>query len=306
MCKSMLLRFSFLVAGLVSGGTASFASPCLAIDQSNDTLTEQERKAAINTFQAVLERQDFKIEGCEPFILTHSRLGEVVTIRVIQGSESRTLRAASLSDLPAAYDQIVISLISGKPIEASVRRDNVMQSQATREKESIDSIFFLGFSGSGASNVERVMPGFHLSAQFQTDAHTFGFSGGLLVGPSETTDSAVQDVEDDAARAFFGLDYAFFLSPLEASSFYVGTGLGYEGDVAGSLSGVGFYLSPTVGMEFFRTSAARVGVELKSTLPLYQLSGDGQDSEWNPALSLILKIGWDVPPEWILFSLLAR
>jgi hypothetical protein len=59
-------------------------------------------------------------------------------------------------------------------------------------------------------------------------------------------------------------------------------------------------------MEFFRTSAARVGIELKTSLPLYEVGGEGLSTEWNPALSLILKIGWDVPPEWILFSLLAR
>ena len=307
MFKANSLRSIFVGLALLGiGETAAASSPCVEIDQANDTLTPQEQKAALNTFESVLESQGAKDEPCEVFQLTHSRLGEVITIKVVQGNESRTLRASTLSDLPAAYDQIVLSLLSGEPLKESVRRNNVMRSQTRREKEAIDSLFFFGFSGSGAPQVERLMPGFHLSAQFETDAHSFGFSTGLMVGTGKNDGAVTTQVEEEAVRAFFGLDYAYFFSPLQSSSIYLGSGLGYEGTTVGGRSGDGFYLSPTVGMEFFRTSAARVGVELKSTLPLYEVGGEGLSTEWNPALSLILKIGWDVPPEWILFSLLAR
>lgn len=307
MFKKALLPGLLMAATLTGFAQNSFAaSPCVEIDQADDTLTPQEQKAALNTFESVLESQGFNHDACEVFQLTHSRLGEVITIKVVQGGESRTLRASSLSDLPAAYDQIVLSLLSGEPLKESVRRNNVMRSQARREKEAIDSLFFFGFSGSGAPQVERLMPGFHLSAQFETDAHAFGFSTGLMVGTGKNDGSVTTQVEEEAVRAFFGLDYAYFFSPLQSSSIYLGSGLGYEGTAVGGRTGDGFYLSPTVGMEFFRTSAARVGIELKTSLPLYEVGGEGLSTEWNPALSLILKIGWDVPPEWILFSLLAR
>lgn len=297
---SCLLGAAFVMASAVSAA----ASDCIEIDKANDTLTSQEQKAAINTFKAVLEKQNFDALNCQTFTLTHSRLGDVVTINVVYGPETRTLRASSLSDLPAAYDQIVLSLVSNQPLEDAIRRDNVTKTQATREKESIDSLMSFGFSGTGSSKVERLMPGFHLAWQFQTDAHAFGFNAGLTVGAGAENDN--ESANEGYARGSFGLDYSYFLSPMTPSSLYVGSGIGYEADAVGSMTGDGFYLSPAVGMEFFRTSAARVGVELRGTLPLYQISDDNDSAQWNPSLALVLSIGWEVAPEWLVFSLLSR
>ena len=94
------------------------------------------------------------------------------------------------------------------------------------------------------------MPGFHLLTRFETDAHAFGFGLDLSVGTQEETTDAFSSRTTGAARWSFGLDYAYFFSPLDSSSVYAGSGLGYSGDVVGERSGAGFYASPTLGMEF--------------------------------------------------------
>lgn len=299
------LCFIFTALTLSLGPGMAAASPCIEVDQTKDTLTAQEQKAAINTFEAVLSNQGVSSDNCTPFVIAHSRLGDVITVQVSRGEDIRTLRAETLSDLPAAYDQIVISFMSGEPLTKSVRRNNVMQSQSKREKEAVDSLFFFGFSGTGSSLSEEVMPGFHLLTRFETDAHAFGFGLDLSVGTEEQTTDAFSSRTTGAARWSFGLDYAYFFAPLDSSSFYAGTGLGYSGDVVGSRSGAGFYASPTLGMEFFRTSAARVSMELRSMLPFYQVESSSDSAKWNPGISLILRVGWDVPPEWILYGLLS-
>ena len=197
-------------------GIAS-ASPCIEVDQTKDTLTAQEQKAAINTFEAVLSSQGVSLDDCVPFVLAHSRLGDVITVQVSRGGDIRTLRAETLSDLPAAYDQIVISFMSGEPLTKSVRRNNVLQAQSKREKEAVDSLFFLGFSGTGSSLSEEVMPGFHLLTRFETDAHAFGFGLDLSVGTQEQTTDAFSSRTTGAARWSFGLDYAYFFAPLDSS-----------------------------------------------------------------------------------------
>ena len=131
------------------------------------------------------------------------------------------------------------------------------------------------------------MPGFHLLTRFETDAHAFGFGLDLSVGTQEETTDAFSSRTTGAARWSFGLDYAYFFSPLDSSSVYAGSGLGYSGDVVGERSGAGFYASPTLGMESFRTSAARVSMELRSTLPLYQIESSSGSAKWNPGISLI-------------------
>ena len=301
--RNLCLIFTTLILGL-GPGIAS-ASPCIEIDRTKDTLTAQEQKAAVNTFEAILSNQGVSLDDCTPFVLAHSRLGDVITVQVSRGEDTRTLRAETLSDLPAAYDQIVISFISGEPLTESVRRNNVMQSQSKREKEAVDSLVFLGFSGTGSSLSEEVMPGFHLLTRFETDAHAFGFGLDLSVGTQEETTDAFSSRTTGAARWSFGLDYAYFFSPLDSSSVYAGSGVGYSGDVVGERSGAGFYASPTLGMEFFRTSAARVSMELRSTLPFYQIESSSGSAKWNPGISFILRVGWDVPPEWILYGLLS-
>ena len=92
-----------------------------------------------------MNNQGVSLDNCTPFVLAHSRLGDVITVQVSREQDIRTLRAETLSDLPAAYDQIVISFMSGEPLTKSVRRNNVMQSQSKREKEAVDSLFFWVF-----------------------------------------------------------------------------------------------------------------------------------------------------------------
>ena len=65
-------------------------------------------------------------------------------MQVSRGGDIRTLRAKTLSDLPAAYDQIVISFISEEPLTKSVRR-KMFYKRNPSVQEAVDSLFFLIF-----------------------------------------------------------------------------------------------------------------------------------------------------------------
>ena len=156
--RNLCLIFTALT--LSFGAGIASASPCIEVNQTKDTLTAQEQKAAINTFEAVLSSQGVSLDDCVPFILAHSRLGDVITVQVSRGGDIRTLRAETLSDLPAAYDQIVISFMSGEPLTKSVRRNNVLQAQSKREKEAVDSLFFSDFLERGHRYLKRSCQGF--------------------------------------------------------------------------------------------------------------------------------------------------
>lgn len=296
-----LINVFVLSTLLLSSSLAHAASPCVALDDAQDTLSPVEQKAALRTFENALLEQDANLESCDvQYVLFHSRLGDVVTVFVSYGTESRTLRASSMSELPKAYDQIAISLITGTPLSESTRRDNVMESQADRSKEDIDTLVSIGFGASGSRAVGIAMPSLQLSWLIQTDTAVFGLYTDLAFGVGTTG-------EDDmsSGRIAAGLDYSHFFSPNESSSFYVGTGIGYEGNTTEIQSGHGFVVSPLVGIEFFRTTAARVAIEGQASLPLYELKG-GDDAMWNPALTIFAKVAFEVAPEILVWSLFSR
>ena len=289
------------MASLGASGAAHAASSCVSIDQEQDTLSVQEQKAALRIFENVLVEQGADLEPCETeFVLFHSRLGDIVTVFVRYGEETRTLRANSMSDVPKAYDQIAISLVTGTPLSKSTRRDNVMKSQADRAKEDIDTLFGFGFGASGSAVTNTVMPSIQLSWLIQTDESVFGLYSDFMF----STGRADAD-ENASGRIAAGMDYAHFFSPKSSSSFYFGTGLGYEANTTSIHSGHGFVVSPVLGVEFFRTTAARVAVEGQVSLPLYTIDGGGE-SKWNPALMVTAKISFEVAPEIVIWSLLSR
>ena len=78
--RNLCLIFTALT--LSFGAGIASASPCIEVNQTKDTLTAQEQKAAINTFEAVLSSQGVSLDDCVPFILAHSRLGDVITVQV--------------------------------------------------------------------------------------------------------------------------------------------------------------------------------------------------------------------------------
>ena len=175
-----------------------------------------------------------------------------------------------------------------------------MESQADREKEAIDTLFSVGFGASGSRATTNAMPSLQLAWLVQTDESIFGMYSDFMIGSGHTDDG-----ERASGRIAAGLDYAHYASPKDPSSFYIGAAIGYEGNTTEAQSGHGFVIAPIVGIEFFRTTTARVALEGRASLPLYELEGGG-NAMWNPAFTISAKVAFEVAPEILVWSLLSR
>src|SRR6266550_2083169 len=151
--NSRLIRVTFLAAFLCSAAAEAGAQVCSRIDESQDTLTRDDRAAAV----LLLNRQ-FAMAGEQvvadcpiPYLLAHLKLGNSITVTLSGPKGERQGTALGLEDLPALYNQMVRSLLTGRPMTglAVVDRTNVTAAQATAQRVHSDSFSYarLGYGG---------------------------------------------------------------------------------------------------------------------------------------------------------------
>ena len=133
-----LLAAMLTLLGVLAASSPALAGTCVTIHEDRDTLTAQDRRAARITLENTLENHGIKPIGepCETtYVLSHTKLGEEVTVRMSVGDETRTLRARGIEDLPSAYDQMVASIKNGTPLADNIGRKNVLNKQTNRNKQ---------------------------------------------------------------------------------------------------------------------------------------------------------------------------
>src|SRR5262245_13721701 len=109
---------TIVVAVLLSlSAAAAQAQVCVKIDEPNDTLTADDRAAAV-----LLLTREFKLAGertaadCpQPYLLAHIKLGESIAVLLTGPRGQREGTALGLDDLAPLYNQMVRSLITGQP-----------------------------------------------------------------------------------------------------------------------------------------------------------------------------------------------
>src|SRR5688572_16672134 len=126
---------------------------CLAIDEGRDTLSSQDRQAALILVGRELERagrQVVSAECTERYGLSHVRLGNTILVVLAGPAGQREGRALGMDDLPGLYNQIVRALLTGSSVGAMdvVDRTNVTTPQAEPRRVGIDSFGYarLGYA----------------------------------------------------------------------------------------------------------------------------------------------------------------
>ena len=192
--------------------------------------------------------------------------------------------ALGMDDLPALYSQMVLSIVTGRPMTGFnvIDRTNVTESQATARRVHTDSLWYarLGY-GSLLGNDSYGMPAVGFGYRAELDAFgidvsflNFQFSNG-----SFSSRGAM-------AHTLLKLSGLYFLSPRANRSTYFGGGLSFGSQSFGGFSSAqsGSYTSAwdghglqgelTAGYEFARATTFRMFVQADAVLPFYEATSE--------------------------------
>jgi hypothetical protein len=320
----LLLRASIclLVVMTCAARTAS-AQTCITLDEQHDTLSPDERPAAL-----LLVKKEFELAGrpiadrdCQvTYSLSHIRLGTTIIVTLAGPSGSRQGKALGLDDLPAVYSQMVRSLVTGQPMGslAVVDRTNVTASQdlpprrvqsegAWNARVGYASLF-------GPSTSPAASFGFGYRAEFDRLGLDFSFLN------FQTSGDGGYSSGGHSVFSLIKLEGLYFTNPTGNRSAYAGGGLSYGrtevrmSDAAMGYpkygDGAGLQGELTAGYEIARVTSVRLFVQADATLPFYhvvfetygvpQPSTNGRfvpptvtiERKYMPSLTLSVGFGW--------------
>lgn len=292
------------------------ARVCVAIDETRDMFSADERHAAL-----ILVAQQFEREGrhvvqraCdERYALSHVRLGNTIIVTLAGPADQRDARAAGMDDLPGLYSQLVRALLTGSSVGAMnvIDRTNVTGAQADVKRVQVDSFGYarLGYASMfGAAGSQHPAFGFGYRAELDAFALDVSFLNEQL--PSY---SGVSGSSGGFAGSFIKLEGLHFVRPRSNASAYYGGGLSWGATSGGSSSSTTSYSSwngsglqgeLTAGYEMPRATDLRVFIQADATLPFYQTRGQTvtysqsrtttvtAGYRYNPAITVSIGIGW--------------
>jgi hypothetical protein len=266
---------------------AAEAAVCVSIDEARDTLSPQERAAALILVSKQFEQAGEQVlpVGCATqYSLSHVRLGDTIVVTLTGPNGSREATATGLDDLLALYNQMVRSILTGRPMTGFnvVDRTNVTETQAEARRIHTDSIWYarLGYSGLfGDRSYGMPALGFGYRAELDPFAIDVSFLN-MQFSPSDGYYSGV----DSSASTFLKLSGLHFLNPTANRTPYLGGGLGWGRRSFGTPDyrsfdhyrsewrGTGLQGELTAGYEFARATSLRMFVQADAVLPFYQVS----------------------------------
>jgi hypothetical protein len=322
--NSRLIGVTFSAAFLCFGAAEAQAQVCVRIDELQDTLSQNDRQAAV----LLLNRQ-FAMAGeqvvpdCStPYLLAHIKLGNSITVTLSGPKGEREGTALGLDDLPALYNQMVRSLLTGRPMTglAVVDRTNVTAAQATAQRVHSDAFMYarLGYGGIFAGHTYGTPSfGFGYRAELDKVALDVSFLN-LQVGQSESYGSSASA----GGASLVKLSGLYLLNRHANSTPYLGGGLSwgrtyinepysaeftpyagpgtvYYYNTGGSGSGLQGEL--TAGYELGRATTIRMFMQADAILPFYSVTSQTISSRglvssstrrYTPSLVLSVGLGW--------------
>jgi hypothetical protein len=289
---------------------------CLAIDEAHDTLSSQDREAALILVARQFEmagRQIVSGECGERYALSHVRLGRTITVVLAGPSGQREGRAVGMDDLPALYSQLVRALVTGSSVGSIsvVDRTNVTTAQAEPRRVGIDSFGYarLGYGqvlGKGGAANPTIGFG------YRAELDSFGLDVSFLNQQLPSSNGAF-GASNGFAGSLLKLTALYFTSPQANASAYLGGGIswgatsgpgGSSRDSYSSWNGSGLQGELTAGYELPRASELRVFVQADVALPFYHTVGQtvtyspGRTSttatgrRYNPSATVSVGLGW--------------
>ena len=308
-----LASLAFAAALVLGARSASAANVCVALDEANDTLEVNERKAAATVLrQALVANHHVVVTGtCEDtYTAGHVRLGKSMSVMLTSSKGSRTARAGLIDELPAIYDQLIRALDSGKDLgdDGVTSRKNATLDQAVPNRVQADNIarFTIGY---GATLGQASAPGPTLGGGYRYELDRFAVDADI--------NSLLGQKGAGATRGGFqaGIRGVYFFDPTASASLYAGAGAAFLLSASEidhwSYSGSGLAGRASVGYEFLRESTIRMTVEVDAVLPVFKLTRDtsfgemlgvptaatGPASVYAPIIGLNFGIGWGATPQ---------
>jgi hypothetical protein len=317
-----------LMAGLMTATAAhaqkraTGAEVCITVDEAHDTLSPQERTAALLLVARQFELAGERVapEGCSmPYTVSHVRLGETIVVTLSGPNGHREGTALGLDDLPALYSQMVRSIVTGRPMTGFnvVDRTNVTEAQEASAKRVPFDSFGYARLGYGSIFGDRSYGGPTLGFGYRAELDSIGFDVSFLnfQMPSSGSDSYYGSSQGSMAGSVLKLEGLYFTSPKANATAYLGGGVSYGftdfGGTYGNTSyrtswhGSGLQGELTVGYELPRASTLRMFVQADAILPFYDVtsqtitfsrSAPGGTSKtehrYSPALVVSVGLGW--------------
>jgi hypothetical protein len=274
----MRCTFGLIAASVVIGAGTAWADVCVVADEAKDMFSTQDRAAAV----LLLERQ-FELAGrhvdrtaCqERYTIWHVMLGDTIVANIDGPGGHREGTALGLNDLPALYNQMVRSIVTGKPMAGFnvIDRSNVTIAQATVERIPTDSFWYARL-GYGAVFGDTTYGTPALGFGYRVELDSFGVDVSFFNYQIKTPDSYSPTYSNGAvAGSLLKLEGLYFINPSANRTGYVGAGLSWGGvDFGQGWNGNGLQGELTAGYEFPRASTLRVFVQADTILPFYDVT----------------------------------
>jgi hypothetical protein len=322
--NSRLIRVTSLAAFLCFAAAEARAQVCVKIDELQDTLTQNDRAAAVLLLnrQFAMAGEEVVADCSTPYLLAHIKLGNLITVTLSGPKGERQGTALGLEDLPALYNQMVRSLLTGRPMTglAVVDRTNVTAAQATAQRVHSDSFTYarLGYGGIFGDQIYRTPSfGFGYRAELENVALDISFLN-LQVGQSDYYGSASAGgaslvklsglylLNRDANSTPYlggglswGRTYINNIQPSEVPRVGTGPSTVYYYNTGGRGSGLQGEL--TAGYELGRATTIRMFVQADAILPFYSVTSQTISSRgavsstarrYTPSLVMSVGLGW--------------
>ena len=286
---------------------------CITIDEGRDMLSSPERIAALLLVERQFElagRRVVSVACAVPYTISHIRLGNTIVVTLMGATGQVEGTARDLDDLPTLYNQIVQSMVTGRPMTGFnlVDRRNVTASQASQQRVQSDRVWYAR-TGYGGVFGERTYGGPAQGFGYRVEVDAFAVDVSFLnfqVRPEEDSGMpiALSEVK------FEGL---YFLKPEGNASAYIGGGLSWGGSQFGgsyvsdvnksSWHGGGLQGELTVGREIRRASTLRMFVQADTVLPFYKVTSKTvfygkaapppiTERRYAPSVAVSLGLGW--------------
>src|SRR5262245_16872050 len=314
--RASVIRTTVVAVFLCAAAVAQ-AQVCVKIDESHDTLGQDDRLAAL----LLLNRQfaaagEQVVDHCPtPYVLSHVKLGNTISVTLAGPKGTREGTALGLDDLAALYSQMVRSLETGRPMTGLgvVDRTNVTAAQATAQRVHSDGFFYarLGYGGIFGTHTYGV-PSFGLGYRAEIDKIAIDVSF-LNFQMSNSDYSYVSGSADSAS--LLKLSGLYMVHRDANSTPYFGGGLSWghtsviesrpvtptSGTYVSGGDGSGLQGELTAGYEFARATTIRMFVQADATVPFYSVSSQTFSSRgvpltptgrWTPSLMMSIGLGW--------------
>lgn len=286
--RTQTIRSMALTVLFAGAAGVAHADVCVTIDQARDTLTSQEQGAATVLLKTRFEQAGERVVTApcsDAYSVSHATLGDLIVVTISGPKGQREAIAHGMDDLPAVYDQMVQSLLTGKPMTGLnvVNRTNVTasQSMAPRRVHS-DSLWYakLGYGSIFGDNAYGTPA---LGFGYRAEMDSLGIDVSFL--NFQFQPSNFYSGSEASAASFLKLSALYFLNPTANRSPYFGGGLSYgrssfggdygyinnTGRFSTNWEGSGLQGELTAGYELARATSFRVLLQGDAILPFYQV-----------------------------------